>query len=423
MNKKLTWSTESRKVSELTPYDKNPRTLSDKQRMDLETSLTKFGLVEIPAINTDNTLISGHQRLKILLLLGKADEFIDVRVPNRKLTDQEFEEYLLRANRNSGSWNYEMLKEFDTEFLLDIGFSDTDLEDIWDDVLEIEDDPVDEAKEVDIAKQTQIQEGDMFRLGNSYLICGDSTNPEVITKLVGDAKMNVILQDSPYNIGYDYNKGQGKSNKYGADVEDARSDEDFYQFIRVVTKNCIAVGKTDMHVFSYCDQSYVGMLQNMYKDLNVHYKRTCLWIKNGFNPTPQVAFNKGYEPCVYGTIGKPYLSDDAKLTEVMNKDIASGNATIDNILDYFDIWLARRDAGEDYEHSTQKPLSLHEKPLRRCTKIGDNVIDPFGGSGSTLLACEQLKRNAYLVEKEPVFCQVIINRFERITGKYAEEIN
>jgi ParB-like chromosome segregation protein Spo0J len=116
MSAKLTWHTESRLVDDLIPYEKNPRTLSDKQRRDLEASITKFNLVEIPAINTDNTVIAGHARLKIMQALGRGQEEIEVRVPNRLLTKSEFEEYLLRSNRNTGSWDYELLKSFDTSF-------------------------------------------------------------------------------------------------------------------------------------------------------------------------------------------------------------------------------------------------------------------------------------------------------------------
>jgi DNA modification methylase len=111
------------------------------------------------------------------------------------------------------------------------------------------------------------------------------------------------------------------------------------------------------------------------------------------------------------------------MAEILNKDIGIGNATIDDVTDMIDIWLAKRDAGVDYQHPTQKPITLHERPLNRCTKIGDNVLDLCGGSGSTLLACEQLKRNAFLVEMNPVFCQVIINRYENFSGNKAVKLN
>ena len=170
--KTIEWHTETRKVDDLVPYDRNPRTLSEKQRKDLEASITKFSLAEIPAINTDNTIVAGHARLKVMQLLGRGQEEIDVRVPNRALTKKEFEEYLLRSNKNTGSWDYELLKGFDTSFLLDIGFDDGDLSDIWDDVLEIDDDKFNEEKELKKAEKTDIKIGDLFALGNHRLICG-----------------------------------------------------------------------------------------------------------------------------------------------------------------------------------------------------------------------------------------------------------
>lgn len=419
----LEWRTEKRRVEELIPYDKNPRTLSEKQRKDLEASITKFNLVEIPAINTDNVVLAGHARLKILLALGREKEEIDVRVPSRTLKKKECEEYLLRSNRNTGSWDYELLKSFDTEFLLDIGFDDSDLSDIWDDVLELEDDGFDEEKELEKAKDTDIKVGDTFELGQHRLVCGDSMDTDVVKRLVGENVIDMIYSDPPYNIALDYDKGVGGNQSYGGSVEDAKTDSEYRSFLKVTLESGLAVAAKDAHIFYWCDQKYVGMLQSLYADLGINYKRTCLWVKNGINPTPKVAFNKCYEPCVYGTIGKPFLSDKhMKLHEILNTEVGTGNAAIDDIGDMIDIWLAKRISGDEYEHPTQKPLTLHEKPLLRTTKIGSKVLDLFGGSGSTLLACEQLKRSAFLVEQNPVFCQLIINRYEKHTGNKVRKV-
>lgn len=424
MAAKLVWHTESRRVDDLIPYEKNPRTLSDKQRRDLEASITKFNLVEIPAINTDNTVIAGHARLKIMKALGREQEEIEVRVPNRLLTKSEFEEYLLRSNRNTGSWDYELLKSFDTSFLLEIGFDESDLSDIWDDVLELQDDEFNDEKAVKEAEKTDIKTGDMFALGNHRLVCGDSTDKEVVARLLGEQKIQTVYCDPPYNISLDYNKGVGGNANYGGTVDDKKTNTEFRIFLKSVMQSALSVSEKDAHHFWYCDQKYVGMLQNLYEELGIAYKRTALWVKNGINPTPKIAFNKCYEPCVYGTTGKPYLSEKhKKFHEILNPEVGTGNATADDINDMIDIWLAKRVAGDAYEHPTQKPVTLHERPLSRCTKIGHNVLDLFGGSGSTLLACEQMKRNAFLVEMNPVFCQVIINRYEKFTGTKAVSLN
>jgi len=140
--------------------------------------------------------------------------------------------------------------------------------------------------------------------------------------------------------------------------------------------------------------------------------------------TPQIAFNKAYEPCVYGAVGVPYLSEKVRnLNEVLNKEVGSGNRLLDDIEDYLSIWLVKRLPANEYEHPTQKPITLHEKPLRRCTKPGDVVLDLFAGSGSTMLACEQLNRKSYSVEIDARFCDVIISRYERMTHEKAKLIS
>jgi hypothetical protein len=127
----LKWTTEQRKVADLIPLPYNPRKLTDKQRKDLEQSLKKFDLVEIPAINLDNAILAGHQRIALLVALGRGEELVDVRVPNRKLTDAEVKEYNIRSNKNSGEWNIELLKEnFDLNELLIWGFSHQDFNDL-----------------------------------------------------------------------------------------------------------------------------------------------------------------------------------------------------------------------------------------------------------------------------------------------------
>ena len=126
---KLKWHTEQRIINDLIPYKENPRTMTEKQKNDLGESLKRFNLMSIPVINTDNTIISGHQRMKILQLVGRGKEEIDVRVPNRKLTKDEFREANLRENKNLGGWDWDILANFDEELLLDVGFTEEELED------------------------------------------------------------------------------------------------------------------------------------------------------------------------------------------------------------------------------------------------------------------------------------------------------
>jgi len=122
--KKIEWHTEKRKVKDLIPYELNPRQMTEKQAKDLEKSLNKFNLAEIPAINTNNIIIAGHQRIAILMQLGRGEEEIDVRLPSRKLTKKEFEEYNIRSNKNIGAWNWDMLANYNEQDLIDYGFDE-----------------------------------------------------------------------------------------------------------------------------------------------------------------------------------------------------------------------------------------------------------------------------------------------------------
>lgn len=425
MSKKLEWHTEKRKLKVLVPYKSNPRTLSTTQLEGLKRSLKKFNLAELPAINTDGTLVAGNQRILALSLLGRGDEEIEVRVPNRPLTESEFKDYLLTSNRSGGSWDYEKLAaDFDIGELLTAGFDSLDLSNIFDDSLEITDDDFNEDKEVEKAKDTDIRLGDMFRLGRHYLICGDALDPNTVKKLMGDAKADLIDTDLPYNIRLSYDRGVGNKSSYGGKTDDNKSDDEYRQFVKTIMQNALSVAKKDVHMAWWCDERFVYIFQQIYKDLAINSKRLLIWVKNNQSVTPKNAFNKITEFVVYGTLGKPYLSDKIKnLHEIQNKEITTGNRVIEDILDLINIWLVKRLPGSEMEHPTQKSPTIHEKILRRCTRPGDIVLDMTCGSGSILAACEQMKRTAYLCDYEPVFCQVAINRFMKISDEKVIKLN
>jgi len=422
--KKLSWRTEKRKINSLVPNEQNPRTISPKQVEDLKKSLEKYNLVEIPVINTDHKLIAGHQRLMVLKLLGRGEEEIDVRVPSRPLTKKEYDQYLLSSNALHADWDWSKLAEnFDIDTLLVSGFDDADLLHIWDD-LSVEDDNFNEEQELEKAKTTTIKPGDIFALGKHFLICADSTYPSTVKKLVGKEKIDLVNIDFPYNIGVDYSAGLGGKQNYGGSMNDKKSDPEYKEFLTSILRNALSVTKEDCHIFAWLDEKYLGMMQEIYKTLNINFKRLCLWAKGSHNPTPQIAFNRAVELCMYGIKGTPFLSDKIKnLTEFQNKEIGTGNRLIDDIMDIFQIWLVKRLPGNEYKHSTMKPPTLYEKSLIRCSKPGDAVLDLTAGSGSLLVACEALKRRAYLAEIEPIFCQLIINRFKQISNEKITKLN
>jgi len=413
------------KVDSLKVSEYNPRKHDEQAKEQLKASIEKYGLVDPLIANSNlkrkNILIGGHFRLKVAKELG----YKDVPVVFVNIADIEKEKELnLRLNKNTGEWDMELLKEFDLGVLLDVGFGDEDLSNIWDDSLETEDDNFQEEKELAEIKETAIQPGDLFELGPHRLLCADAHDPKNIQRLMGTEKTSMIYTDPIYNIGISYDKGIGGKQNYGGKVDDNKSDAEYREFLKSGIQSALTVANKDFHYFCYCDQRYIGTVQDLFREEGIDNKRVCMWIKNGQNPVPGVAFSKCYEPCVYGIVGSPYLSKSLQnLNEVMNKEIGTGNRLIDDILDELDIWLVKRLAGNEYEHSTSKPPTLHEKAIRRCTKPGDIILDLYGGSGSTLIAAEMLKRRAYLTEIEPRFCQLIINRYEKLTGQKAKLIS
>jgi DNA modification methylase len=421
-NTQLIWRTEVRKVESLKTWSKNPRKLTKSAFKTLVERIEQRGFHAVLVIDTDDTILSGNQRKNALIHLGITE--VTVLVPNRKLTEDERKKIALESNLNDGEWDFSKLKSFNMDLLSDIGFPDSDLSNIWSENLEAEDDNFDEKLELSKIKVPKTKLGDLIIMGNHRLICGDSTDPKVLKKLFGNEKASMIYSDPIYNIKINYSKGIGGKQKYGGNVNDNRSFEEYKEFLNKSLISALAVSKDDLHVFYWNDQTGIGIVQDLYRELGIENKRVCLWIKNGQNPVPSVAFNKCYEPCIYGVKGRPYISSNLQnLNEVMNKEMTTGNSLMEETLDHLDIWTVKRLSGKDYEHATSKPPKLHEKAIRRCTKPGDIILDSFSGSSSTLISAEQLKRRVYAVELEEVFCDLAIRRYEKLTGNKAKIIH
>ncbi len=407
-------------INSLKPCPWNPRTWDDTAKNHLRESIERFGFVDPLIVNIHpdrkNIIIGGHFRWTVAKALG----LTEVPVVYVSLTEDKERELNLRLNRNTGEWNYDLLKEFDTSLLLEVGFDNDDLGNIWNDALETDEDGFDMEKEIVKIIEPKAKPGELYALGEHRLLCGDSTDEAVIKKLMGSKLAHMVYSDPPFNIGLSYTDGISTKGKYGGKTNDRLSDSDYRSFLAATLHNGLLVTESDAHVFYWCDENYVGLVQSIFAEQGLENKRTCLWIKNNFNLTPGTAFNKAYEPCVYAIRGKPYLSQDIKnLNEVLNKEIGIGNRTFEDIEELLNIWLVKRLPGQDYSHPTEKSPTLHEKALKRCTRVGDTVLDLFGGSGSTLIACEQMKRVCYTVEIEPIFCDLIISRYEKLTGTKA----
>lgn len=413
-------------ASSLLPTAYNPRKWDDAAISKLTDSIKRFGIIDPLIVNSapgrKNVIIGGHFRYEVAKRLKiEKVPVVYVNIPDIK----KEKELNLRLNRNTGDWDYNLLKSFDIGLLLDVGFDDNDLQALWNENLGVEDDEFNIQDELSKIKKVKTKPGYIYRLGRHLLGCGDAADSKFLDKIIGQPKISMVYMDPPYNISLNYNSGIGTRGKYGGMLtKDSKTLDEYRKFLESAITNALRKAKKDCHVFCFCDESYIGLLQEIYRNIGIDNRRVCLWIKNNQNLTPQVAFNKAYEACVYGTVGRPYLSKLlANISEVLNKEVDSGNRMLDDIYDIFNIWLAKRLPTQKYEHPTEKPPSLHERPLRRCTKVGDSILDTFGGSGSTLIACEQLKRKCIMTEIEPIFCDLIVRRYKKLTGMGADRVN
>lgn len=414
------------KVTELKPSVYNPRKWDEKTLSDMEESIKRFGLCDPLIVNSaeerKNIVIGGHLRLHVA---SKKLGYEEVPVVYLNLPDIEKENELnLRLNKNLGQWDEELLRAFDTSLLLDVGFTPDELDFLFDDVLEVSEDDFNVQEELEKITTPETKPGDLIQLGSHRLLCGDARNPDSVAKLIGKEKASMIYCDPPYNIGLDYRKGIGTQGKYTPDAlfSDNKKVGEYEVFLEESMRNALSGSNENVHIFYWCDEKYVWLLQKLYEKLGIVNRRICFWVKNNFDPTPQVAFNKVIEPCVYGTKGSPKLNPSLKnLSEILNKDVNSIGA-YDDLFSIVQMWLVKRDNTQDYEHPTQKPITLNEKPMKRCSAPGEIILDLFGGSGSTLIAAEQLKRRAFLTEIDPTFCDVIIKRYEHFTGDHAKRL-
>ena len=424
--KKITWTNERRKVAELLPASYNPRSLSEDEKRNLQASIVENGEVEPVVINIgtrNNTLIGGHQRCVVYAELGIQE--IDVRVPSQELTLDEEKRLNLHLNHSTGHFEFEKLKEMDMDMLLDVGFGDEELQLMFDNV-DVLDDEYNVGRAIKEMKEPTVAPGEVWQLGDHKLMIGDSTQPDALLKLMGGDLADMIISDPPYNIGLDYSKGISTDGKYEGTYtgkKDSKKDTIYASFIDASIKAALAVTKPDAHIFYWCDEKYIWLLQTIFAENKIDNKRVCLWIKNNFNMTPQIAFNKVYEPCVYGIRGTPFMNKNIKnLNEILNAEIGSGNQVHEEIMDMITLWVEKRVNAQDYTHPTEKPVTLSQKPLKRCSAPGHIILDSFAGSGSSLMAAHQLNRKWRGMEQDVVFGSIIVDRFEKFTGIKAIKI-
>lgn len=388
----LKWSNSTRKTSDLIPYTDNPRKMSPEQAQHLLDSLEKFNLVEIPAINLNNKILAGHMRVAALKSLGRGKETIDVRIPNRRLTEEEEKEYLLRSNKNRGDWDQTLLQKFNEELLIDVGFGPNEIDEILPGPINLVD--ADEVPE--LPKKPISKTGDIYQLGKHRVMCGNSTNTWDIHRLMKGKKADIVFTDPPYGISIVKQKGNvGVSGKLGfvgaTGVAKARmykkiegDDKPFDpSFILNMAKIIILFGA------------------NHYSDKLPCNSHWLVWDKKSDNAERKNTF-----------------SDAELLWTNINKKTT-------NI--YRHQWFGlvregdRKTELSERVHPTQKPVGLLAEVIKDYTKINGSLLDLFGGSGSTLIACEKTNHKCYMMEIAPIYVDVIVKRWENFTDQKAKK--
>jgi len=397
MSKKLHWITKKVKVSDLLQLDINPRKISEQKKQKLIESLEKFDLVEIPAINTDMQIIGGNQRVTALMLVGRGDEEIDVRYPNRKLTPKEVKEYAIISNTHAGEFDFDILQlEFADINMGEIGFDIPGLDD-W--KKQMENALALEAKEDDFevpegGSETDIVLGDLFEIGPHRLLCGDSTQTDTFKALFGEQLADLVVTDPPYNVAIQGGNHGDPSRTNGKKIEnDSMSDADFYQFLYDFYTALGSYTKAGgaWYVW-YASRETINFHKAMI-DAGLMPKQDLIWKKSSIVMGRQ-DYQWIHEPCIYGwKEGAAHgWYSDRKQTTILEFDRPQRNA----------------------EHPTMKPIPLFAYQIGNSSKQGDIVADGFGGSGTTMVACHQMNRKAYLVEFDPKYCQVIVDRMLKL---------
>jgi len=370
------------------PYKKNAKKHPQKQIKQVAASIKEFGFNQPIVIDKDNVVIVGHGRLEAAKLLGLKD----VPVLQVDLTKEQANAYRLADNKlNESDWDMnlviEELKEL-SEPMLDLTGFEKDL------IIE----PDDKDDEVpDVPEEPTAKLGGIYQLGEHRLMCGDSTKIEDVEKLMDGKKADLVVTDPPYNTGM-----ESKPNNEKARLSHMFNDniEDWPQFIKDFLSNYLVVTKGQCAFYVFIDWRRINDIRSeMEKVMDV--KNVIVWDKKVHGLGSD--YKSTYELCIVGKKGKP---------EIKNR---FG-------LDYQDIWRLQREIGRNKMHATVKPVELLEKPIKHASKEDDLVMDLFGGSGSTLIACEKLKRKCNMMELDPKYIDVIIKRWEEYTGNKATKL-
>lgn len=379
-------------LKDLKPAVYNPRKKlkkGDKEYEKIKQSLLKFGYVDPIIVNEDLTVIGGHQRLTVLKDLDyETAKCVIVDLP------KEDEKALnIALNKITGQWDEALLADLlldlqESDFNLDLtGFEPPEIDDILSNVhdKELSEDEFDVEEE--LKKPTVSRHGDIWQLGKHRVICGDSTKAETYKQLLDDRKANLVVTDPPYNV--DVEETAGKI------LNDNMSDGDFYQFLRSMFTQVENHMETDASIYVFHADTEGLNFRKAFKDAGFYLSGCCIWKKNSL-VLGRSPYQWQHEPCLYGwkKKGKHQWFSDRKQTTIWEYD--------------------RPKSSKD--HPTMKPIQLMAYPIQNSSMRGTIVLDPFLGSGSTLIAADQTGRVCYGIELDEKFVDVIVKRYIEVTG-------
>lgn len=377
-------------VNDLIPYIRNARTHSESQIAQIAASIKEFGFLSPILIAEDNTILAGHGRLAAARKLGLK------QVPCFKeshLTETQRRAYIIADNKLSlnAGWDDEMLAielselqgaDFELELL---GFDESELASIFEDDKEVEDDDFDVEEELN--KPCFSKAGDIWTLGRHRLICGDSTKEETYKSLMEDKKANLVVTDPPYNVNYEGSAGKIKNDNMNTDK--------FYNFLLDAFSNMEKVMADDASIYVFHADTEGLNFRKAFNDAGFYLSGCCIWKK------PSLVLGRSpyqwqHEPCLYGwkKKGKHQWYSGRKETTIWEFEKPKKNA----------------------DHPTMKPIALLAYPISNSSMSNTLILDPFGGSGSTLIACEQTDRSCYTIELDEKFCDVIVKRYIEQVG-------
>lgn len=430
------------KISELNPAPYNPRKWSDEATEQLAESIRKYGLVDPILVNGNtkrkNVVIGGHFRLKVAKDLG----YSEVPVVYVDIVDIKKEQELnIRLNKNLGDWDYELLAKFDESLLSDIGFDSEELDSIF----EIDDEESDsfslkkELEKLDI-KKIDARKGDVYKLGDSRLMVGDSTIESDMMKLMNGEKADMCLTDPPYILDYLNAKRQGKpTTGFGSKRNRRYLETDVLpdDFTELWMANVAKIAKSDFSIICYenwknlriiwaemekywkIKNMIVWHLPNRNQGFAAKYKFFSKHDIAMVGASGTVEYNheeepdglqEEYESALFATSGKPQWEGYEKGKKYQPTDFIEFNAADE------------KSSGQAVIFGV-KPLEILIPYIKVLTKRGDLIVEPFCGSGSTLIASVKLKRRCYIMEKSPVYAEVAMKRWEKETGLKREKVD